>query len=65
MLIQKVVGYEGELSFDSSKPDGNPRKLLDSTRINSYGWSATTSLELGLETTYDWFLENKNKNIKL
>lgn len=65
LLIQEVVGYEGELSFDSSKPDGNPRKLLDSTRINSYGWSATTSLELGLETTYNWFLENKNKNIKL
>ena len=57
-LIKSTVGYGGDLVFDSSKPDGNPRKLLDSQLINSLGWKSKTSLENGLIYTYKWFLEN-------
>ena len=57
-IIAKVVGFEGELEFDTSKPDGSPRKLLDSSRMQRLGWTSTTSLEAGLATTYQWFLEN-------
>lgn len=56
--ISAVVGYSGELVFDSSKPDGTPRKLLDVRRINELGWYSNTSLESGLEMTYSWCLEN-------
>ena len=57
-LIKKTIGYEGELAFDKNIPDGNPRKLLDSTLINKLGWKPATTLEIGLKNTYDWFLEN-------
>ncbi|MBE9125162.1 MULTISPECIES: GDP-L-fucose synthase [unclassified Coleofasciculus] len=57
-LIKAVVGYEGDLSFDTSKPDGTPRKLLDTSKLNAVGWKAETSLKEGLELTYQWFLEN-------
>ncbi len=56
--IVRIVGFEGELVFDASKPDGTPRKLLDTTRLSGLGWKATTRLEEGLEKTYAWFLEN-------
>ena len=56
--IKEVIGYEGILGFDSTKPDGNPRKLLDSTKILNYGWKPNVSLTSGLEATYKWFLEN-------
>ena len=58
-LIQKVVGFEGEIVFDKNKPDGNPRKLLDSSKINSLGWESKTTLHDGLKTTYDWYLKNQ------
>lgn len=58
--IKSVVNFSGELIFDSSKPDGNPRKLLDSSLINSYGWIPTMSLDLGLKMSYQWFIENMN-----
>ncbi len=57
-MIKKIVGYSGELTFDSTKPDGNPRKLLDSTLINSMGWKPKVELEEGLEITYKWYLDN-------
>ena len=57
-LIKKIVKYEGDLVFDSTKPDGNPRKLLDSTLITSLGWKPSVDLEEGLKITYDWYLEN-------
>ncbi len=57
-LIRKVVGYPGRLTFDSTKPDGTPRKLLDVSRINSLGWKPRVSVEEGIRKTYDWFKEN-------
>ena len=48
----------GELLFDTSKPDGTPRKLVDTWKINSLGWQATTGLREGIENTYRWFLDN-------
>ncbi len=54
--VGKVVGYQGEISFDSTKPDGAPRKLMDSSRLNSLGWSARVSLEEGLRLAYEDFL---------
>jgi GDP-L-fucose synthase len=56
--IKNVVGYKGRIDFDTSKPDGNPRKLLDSTLINSLGWTPKVSLEEGLIKTFYWFKEN-------
>lgn len=50
--IKQVVGYEGEIQFDTSKPDGTPRKLLDVTKLTNLGWSARTTLKEGLEKTY-------------
>ncbi len=54
-LIQEVVGYEGEVVYDSSKPDGTPKKLLDVSRLNSLGWKAKTNLREGITKTYEWF----------
>mgnify|MGYP001610337636 CR=1 FL=1 len=56
-MIKKVVGYEGELRFDSSKPDGMPLKSLDSSMLLSMGWKAKTPFEEALQKTYTWFLE--------
>ena len=58
LLIREIVGFEGELAFDASKPDGTPRKLMDVSQINSLGWEAQIHLRDGIETTYDWFLKN-------
>jgi len=57
-LVQRVVGYGGQLRFDPSKPDGTPRKLLDVSRLRALGWSARIPLERGLAETYDWFVRN-------
>lgn len=56
-LVARVVGYEGKLVFDTSKPDGTPRKLVDTSRINGLGWQPTVSLEAGIRVTYDWYRE--------
>jgi len=58
--IVDVVGYEGALVFDPTKPDGTPRKLLDNSRIEQLGWTPTTPLRDGLATTYQWFLDNED-----
>jgi GDP-L-fucose synthase len=58
LTIKAVVGYEGELVFDASKPDGTPRKLLDVSKLHQAGWQAKTSLKEGIEKTYAWFVEN-------
>ena len=57
-LISKVVGYSGEISFNSNLPDGTPRKLLDSSKIFSMGWKPSTSLHEGIKSTVDWYIEN-------
>lgn len=57
-LIADVVGFEGEIVHDTSKPDGTPRKLMDVTRINKLGWNYKTGLQDGIEKTYKWFLDN-------
>jgi GDP-L-fucose synthase len=58
--IAKVVGYEGIIVFDTSKPDGSPRKLMDVSRLKSLGWQYKISLEDGLTRSYDWFLANQH-----
>ncbi|WP_028328580.1 GDP-L-fucose synthase family protein [Brachyspira alvinipulli] len=60
-LIKKVIGFEGEIKLDSSKPDGTMRKLLDVSKINSLGWKYKTELEDGLKIAYNDFLNNYNK----
>ena len=60
-LIQKVVGYQGDIVFDSSKPDGAYRKKMDNTQLSNIGFTPKTSLEQGLQKTYTWYLENKQK----
>lgn len=60
-LIQKVVGYQGDIVFDSSKPDGTYRKKMDNTQLSNIGFTPKTSLEQGLQKTYSWYLENKQK----
>ncbi len=59
--IKNVVGFEGSINFDTSKPDGNPRKLLDSKLINEMGWKSKINLDNGLKNTYEWFVENIDK----
>ena len=59
-LTAEIVGYRGEIGWDSDKPDGTYEKLLDVGRINRLGWTATTPLEEGLRMTYRWFLENRD-----
>lgn len=58
--IKDVVGFEGELTFDTSKPDGTPRKLVDTSKINGLGWSANVDLQDGVQRAYNWYLENMN-----
>jgi GDP-L-fucose synthase len=57
-LVQRTVGYRGQLRFDPSKPDGTPRKLLDVSRLSALGWTARIPLERGLAETYAWFQQN-------
>lgn len=59
LLVSKTVGYEGKIVWDVTKPNGTPKKLLDSSRIFNLGWQPEQTLESGLQATYRWFLENK------
>lgn len=67
LLIRKITGHRGEIVWDTSKPDGTPRKLLDVSKIHSEGWHHETPLEVGLKKTYSWFLENQSelKEVKI
>lgn len=58
-LMAEITGFNGKIIYDSSKPDGTPRKLMDVSRINSLGWKYKTELQDGITTTYKWFLKNK------
>jgi GDP-L-fucose synthase len=66
-LIQKTVGHQGEIIWDSTKPDGTPRKLMDVSKMVKQGWKAKISLEDGIKTTYHWFLEHAHsyKEVKI
>ncbi|NQD71098.1 GDP-L-fucose synthase [Sphingobacterium shayense] len=66
-IIQKVVGHQGEIVWDQSKPDGTPRKLMDVSKMHALGWQHKVALEEGIGTTYAWFLENQQnyKEVKL
>ena len=57
-IMKDVVGYNGKLSFDITKPDGSPRKLIDVSRLSNMGWKYSTNLREGLKITYEWFLKN-------
>lgn len=59
--MKKVVGFAGALKFDSSKPDGTPRKLMDVSRLKALGWQYSVALEDGLRSTYEWFLQHQDK----
>ncbi|BBO56864.1 GDP-L-fucose synthase [Cobetia sp. AM6] len=59
--VQRVIGFEGELTFDASKPDGTPRKLMDVSRLKALGWEASITLEEGLDDAYGWFIENQDR----
>lgn len=65
MLVKKIVGYEGKIVFDTTKPDGTPRKLLDSTYLHSLGWQHKIELEEGIRMTYQDFLENVASKINV
>jgi GDP-L-fucose synthase len=58
--LRRVIGFEGALRFDTSKPDGTPRKLLDTTRLTELGWSPKIGLETGIRSTYEWFLNHRD-----
>jgi GDP-L-fucose synthase len=65
--IQKITGHQGDILWDSSKPDGTPRKLMDVSKMKEIGWQYATELEDGIKKTYQWYLENIDsiKEIKL
>jgi GDP-L-fucose synthase len=62
-LVKKVVGYEGEIRFDASKPDGTPRKLMDATKLRNMGWKPTISLEEGIALAYQDFLKGQFRDV--
>lgn len=59
-LVREVVGFEGGIEFDDSKPDGTPRKLMNSERLHRLGWKASTALREGIESTYSWYLNTSH-----
>lgn len=65
--IQKIVGHQGEIVWDSTKPDGTPRKLMDISKMHELGWRHQVELEEGIQRTYDWFLANQEgfKEVKI
>jgi GDP-L-fucose synthase len=60
-ILSRVTGFSGKLKFDSGKPDGTPRKLMDVSRLTALGWKASISLEEGLQNAYQWFLQNQER----
>lgn len=62
LIIKDIVGFEGSIIFDTSKPDGMPRKIMDVSHINRLGWEPRVDLKQGLKLTYQWYLENQQKN---
>ncbi len=63
LLVKETVGFDGDLVFDTSKPDGTPRKLIDVSRLRSLGWRHRIGLREGLRSTYEWYLKNSGNNL--
>lgn len=61
LLIQSTIGHKGEITWDTNKPDGTPRKLMDVGRLKNQGWNSSIDLQEGISKTYEWFLDNKSK----
>ncbi len=59
-LVKQVIGYDGDVTLDITKPDGTPRKLVDVTKINALGWKASTELKDGIDQTYQWYVTNRH-----
>ena len=64
-LVAKEVGYTGEILWDTTKPNGTPRRALDTSKMDSLGWKAKTPLEDGLKITVDWFLQNRSNYVRV
>ena len=64
-MVKEVTGFDGEIVWDTSKPDGTPRKLLDMSRLHALGWHHTVDLKEGIELSYKWFLENQERAKKM
>ena len=62
-MIQKIIGHQGEIIWDTTKPDGTPRKLMDISKMHNLGWKHQVDLQRGIQMTYDWFVENV-ENVK-
>lgn len=60
LLMKSIVGFEGRVEFDDSRPDGTPRKIMDNTKLKTLGWRPTVSIEAGLKKMYGWFLKSDN-----
>ena len=60
LLIKKIVGFKGKVVWDKSKPDGTPKKLIDSSKFNNFGWKPNYSIEEGIKKTYEWYKKNTN-----
>jgi nucleoside-diphosphate-sugar epimerase len=62
--VARVVGFNGQIAFDASKPDGTPRKLMDVSRLHRMGWQASIELEDGIQSTYEWFLDQEGDGLR-
>jgi GDP-L-fucose synthase len=65
MLIKDIIGYKGEINFDTSRPDGTPRKLMDVTKLHSKGWKHTVELPEGIKLAYQDFLSHAAKGVEV
>jgi GDP-L-fucose synthase len=61
-MVKKIISYKGDINWDNSKPNGTPKKLLDSSRINDLGFKPSINLIDGIKKTYDWYLKNHEIN---
>lgn len=59
-IVAGIIGYTGKITWDTSKPNGTPRRALDTSKMDALGWKPKTSLEDGLKITIDWFLKNRS-----
>jgi GDP-L-fucose synthase len=61
LLIKEIIGFKGDIKFDSSKPDGTPKKQLDVSLLFELGWKPKTSLRDGIKQTYEWYVKNQDR----